>query len=1085
MQAYQHIISHLTEEQKIRMLCDFGCLYSSEMAGLGVPRIRCTKIGEVEHGGLPAEGALARSWSAPLIREVSALLCSRAAGDGTRLAVLPSAKGALGARYTSLSEDPYLSSVMSGAYLDGALDVDMNACLDAYSYLPHKNGKHPHFTKHAPSEQAVLEQVCIPFYDTISAHRCAGVFVGSKTKLDLLGQKKQTLRHSVSKYDTVKAIADGDICMEASSEALQRAANAYRHISSAIEHGRATSEDLAAAVDAGEAISEQTLDEALDRLLCFVAECGTTVKKKEDDGTLVRRAVCESTVLLENKDSLLPLKASQKICVIGASDGDLKPLSAALGEQGHEVASFVKGYREGERDDTLTEEALDAAAVTDTALLFFGADTLTEKISAPVISLLDKLGRADTSAKIIAVVSSDITPDLGFIRSLGRSPDAILLTPRGADITAIAEMLCGKSAPSGRLTATLAEENDGYRDGLFEGPFVGYRYYDTVGAGALYPFGHGLSFTEFKYSALSVDSEKIRFTVENIGKCDGVCVPQVYLGVKRSASLCPKKQLVGFARLEIAAGGKIDLEIPLADIRIYSRESKSFAARSGEYTVFVGSSVSDIALTKTVSHGEKTAERECEDISDYLPTYTNIFKEHYLLEAEQTPMKSSLRNLIFGICAVVLAVCVKIFDIVSRTNSIFLTAVSAILAIAAVVFFILEMSDRKKQLKLAQEQVDAANDKLFEDADKISVPSAEELFDSTVKTAESDDHALSGEAGEYDHFTDVDKDLTFAIASAELAEFARTRGILLGDGVAAQIFASLAASRLVITNGLAYKQLSSLVSVLGEYFGCPSGIDIVDGAYESESDVVYNHTSDTTESAAKSALAAIQSARTNPRNLHLAVLDRVTLADISKYFTPFARYARSPHAVNSVNIKDEDGRSISFVIPENLWFIVNLKDGESYAALPEYITETSTVNNWRFELGSPTGDTVHHRAFRYGQMEYLCDKARTGANLDEDAWKRIDKLEAFSRRYSDFHIGNKMWLGLEVYISVLLDTGIDAVTTLDNAIAVKLLPALICALSGKISREERGLGETLDAIFGDDATSVCRRTIKNSGANII
>jgi hypothetical protein len=82
-------------------------------------------------------------------------------------------------------------------------------------------------------------------------------------------------------------------------------------------------------------------------------------------------------------------------------------------------------------------------------------------------------------------------------------------------------------------------------------------------------------------------------------------------------------------------------------------------------------------------------------------------------------------------------------------------------------------------------------------------------------------------------------------------------------------------------------------------------------------------------------------------------------------------------------------------------------------------------------------------------------------------------------------MSNKLWLRLEQYMAVLISLGMPETDALDEAMAVKLLPALIPVLSGRIPRDERGLCETMDAIFGDGNTALCRKAVKDSEADLI
>ena len=155
--------------------------------------------------------------------------------------------------------------------------------------------------------------------------------------------------------------------------------------------------------------------------------------------------------------------------------------------------------------------------------------------------------------------------------------DAILnvFSPGQEGGTAIAELLTGKVNPSGKMAVSIPAKNadtlvsdtpehvkrryESYTgpDGKQyvdhdEGIFTGYRWYDKTGVKALYPFGHGFSYTDFTYSDLSVRGLNVTFTVTNTGAVAGTEIAQVYLGAAQVPAhiQMAQKQLCGFVRLE-------------------------------------------------------------------------------------------------------------------------------------------------------------------------------------------------------------------------------------------------------------------------------------------------------------------------------------------------------------------------------------------------------------------------------------------------------------------------------------------------------------------------------------------------------
>lgn len=112
------------------------------------------------------------------------------------------------------------------------------------------------------------------------------------------------------------------------------------------------------------------------------------------------------------------------------------------------------------------------------------------------------------------------------------------------------------------------ERNAEYREGIY----VRYRYYDTSMVRVQYPFGFGLSYTEFSYSDLQVDEDGVTFTVANDGACGGAEVTQLYIGLPEAAIFRPYKELKGFKKVFLKAGERKKVRIPIEDktFRYYS-----------------------------------------------------------------------------------------------------------------------------------------------------------------------------------------------------------------------------------------------------------------------------------------------------------------------------------------------------------------------------------------------------------------------------------------------------------------------------------------------------------------------------------
>jgi beta-glucosidase len=194
---------------------------------------------------------------------------------------------------------------------------------------------------------------------------------------------------------------------------------------------------------------------------------------------------------------------------------------------------------------------------------------------------------------------------------------------------AIAAVLFGDVNPSGKLPCTFPKKLDDSPahalgaypgvDGVEhydEGLLVGYRWFDTKDIEPLFPFGHGLSYTQFAYSALTLTSRAndsdpfvtVMANIENTGKRDGSEVVQVYIHPNHSSVSRPDKELKGFQKVNVRAGRTQGVSIPLdrSAFAFYDPEKGGWVAEKGEYTILVGSSSRDIRL-KTEFKLEETS----------------------------------------------------------------------------------------------------------------------------------------------------------------------------------------------------------------------------------------------------------------------------------------------------------------------------------------------------------------------------------------------------------------------------------------------------------------------------------------------
>lgn len=205
-------------------------------------------------------------------------------------------------------------------------------------------------------------------------------------------------------------------------------------------------------------------------------------------------------------------------------------------------------------------------------------------------------------AKFMLVLNVGGPVDLSPVEEV---ENILLLSQLGA-LTGLglADVILGKKNPSGRLTTTWARWEDYPKLGEFgdrddtryrEGIYVGYRYFDSVGLKAMFPFGYGLSYTEFQISFLGMERNgeliTVRAEVKNVGEYSGKEVVQLYVSVPRGRLDQPKQVLAGFAKtaeLAPGEGQEVELCFAISDLASYDAEIASYLLERGVYLLRLG-----------------------------------------------------------------------------------------------------------------------------------------------------------------------------------------------------------------------------------------------------------------------------------------------------------------------------------------------------------------------------------------------------------------------------------------------------------------------------------------------------------------
>lgn len=419
--------------------------------------------------------------------------------------------------------------------------------------------------------------------------------------------------------------------------------------------GGDTDRYVAQAVSDG-VISEELLDERVDKILDMIFTTRKAFDYKHYDKAEHHRLAAgfaeETAVLLKN-DGILPLR-SGSVAVIGdfaktpryqgagsslVNSTRVDNALDALRAEGVRIVGFEPGYRRGGgRSSRLCAKACELAMRAETVLLFLGLDEGGEaegidrsdmRLPENQLELLTALSAV--SRNIVVVLSCGGAVEMPWQDRARAVVHGFLGGQAGA--TAMARLLTGKANFSGKLSETIPlryedmpsapyypgrEKTSEYREGLF----VGYRYFDTAQKPVLYPFGYGLSYTQFRYSDLKIDGDTVSFSVENTGKMSGAEVAQLYIAPGTNGTFRPAQELKGFVRITLAPNEKKRAEITLTDrsFALWSTKHNDWVVESGEYEILVGASSRDIRLHGTVTR--KGITEKLYDSPELAPYYT-------------------------------------------------------------------------------------------------------------------------------------------------------------------------------------------------------------------------------------------------------------------------------------------------------------------------------------------------------------------------------------------------------------------------------------------------------------------------------
>lgn len=695
------LVSKMTLEEKAGLCSGSDFWHTKAVERLGIPAVMVSdgphglrkQDLNADHLGInisikavcfPAACALACSFDRELIYKMGQALGNECQAEDVSVILGPGANikrsPVCGRNFEYFSEDPYLSSQMAANHIKGVQSQNVGTSLKHFAA---NNQEHRRMSASSEIDERTLREIYLASFETAvkeakpwtvmcSYNRVNGVYASENKKLltDILRDEWGFDGFVVSDWGAVDERVEG---LKAGLDLEMPSSGGFND------------ELIVKAVKDG-SLDEKVLDRAVERILGVLDRylenrSKNAVWDKEKDSRLAREIERECIVLLKNDDSILPLSKTEKVAFIGefaekpryqgggsSHINSFDSLSALDAVKDVCDVEYARGYDSSAdvTDEKLIAEAVRLAEKSDKAVIFAGLPDSFESEGFD----RSHMRMPENQNKLIAEVCK-VQPNTVVVLHNGSPVEmpwvndvkGILEVYLGGQSVGGAEIdiLFGDANPCGKLAETFPKKlsdnpsyltfpGEGDRTVYSEGIFVGYRYYDKKEMDVLFPFGYGLSYTQFEYSNLKLsadritdnDTLKVTVDVKNIGKVSGKEIVQLYVSDRESRVIRPLKELKGFEKLSLEPGEKKTAEFILdkRSFAYYNTEISDWHVESGEFDIMVGKSSRDIVLSDTV-YVESTVKLpvhytmnttfgdmlEDEDARVYTDRYIEIYRE--------------------------------------------------------------------------------------------------------------------------------------------------------------------------------------------------------------------------------------------------------------------------------------------------------------------------------------------------------------------------------------------------------------------------------------------------------------------------
>ena len=615
----------------------------------------------------PALSTIGNSWNKELAYLLGKTLGEEAKEEKVNIILGPAVNikrsPLCGRNFEYISEDPFLAGTIGSEYVKGLQSQNVGACVKHFAVNNQENRRR---TINAIVDERTLREIYLKPFEIIvkSSNPWAIMSAYNKVNGKYCTENEHLLKDILRKEWNYNGIIISDWGAENNRV---KGLRATQELEMPGGRGNGVNEIIDAVKNSK--ITEIELNNVVDRIIEIAKKSQSNsgkIKKynREKHHNIALKIAEDSIVLLKNNDNILPLNKNKNIAIIGdmakfpryqgAGSSTINPykIENALDSflEDNIKFEYAKGYERInlKNDKKLLEEAIKIAEKNEIVIVFAG---LTENYESEGIDrknidipinqnkLIQEICKVN---KNVIVVLSNGSP---IAMPWKDNVKAIITGYLGGEAggRAIVNCLVGKVNPSGKLSESYPKELSdtpcyNYYPGTEliseykESIYVGYRYYDKVNKEVLFPFGFGLSYTQFEYSNLKVNKDdkiEIKFKIKNIGKVTGKEIAQIYISQIGPKIYKPNKELKEFVKIELKPNEEKEVIVKLSreSFEYYNTEEKSWKIEEGTYQIKIGKSSRDIVLKQEIyidskdkkifkSYSQKYYEGNVQNISD-------------------------------------------------------------------------------------------------------------------------------------------------------------------------------------------------------------------------------------------------------------------------------------------------------------------------------------------------------------------------------------------------------------------------------------------------------------------------------------